>query len=83
MLAEASLPDSEPTVDDLDVILCPPGLRSDAARALELATDEVVHSLRCLETRARELRLPIYVQRIAGIRRQVEEAGADLRRAPR
>lgn len=78
-----SLPDSVPTVDDLDVILCPPGLRSDALRAVGLASNEVLHALTCLERRARELRLPIFQRRVDGIRMQLAEAAADLARVPR
>lgn len=77
------LEDAEPTVDDLDAILCPLAFRGDAVRALHGATEEVAHALRGLEARAAELRLPVYARRVAGIRRQVEEAVAELRRVPR
>jgi hypothetical protein len=77
------LSDSDPTVDDLDIIICPPPLRRDAARALAISMGLIAQSMDDCRRRALELGLTVHAARVTKAREPWVDAMELLGRDPR
>lgn len=79
MLADSIAPASAETVDDLDLILCPPALRGDASRALAIRMRLVADEMDNCRRQALELGLRVSAARLQRAREPWVDAMGQLK----